>query len=385
MTDPSYDRATDADVLATYSDLAGWDTLVAAGHVAPVTTAAVDQSLAAVAAERTAESATDPLAQRGTRSARRRRLVLASGLVAAVTASALLLPTLLRAPSASAEAATLLTHAADAIHFSDPAARPGQWWRIESRGTALTGIASADKRSTDRGPSAWLVEVGRTEYVAVDGSQPSVFVDAPGRVVRRLAGPPDADRPALGTASQTWTTGLAPAAIPAGWQQPSPAWLAALPRGTAALRDRLYSDSAGQGRSRDGEAFVYVADLLRSGVVPADLRGALYRVLATVPGVEVTSSHAAIGDADGVGLGFFEAVDGTRQEIVVDPATGELVGERTVAVEVLDGIAAGTVVGSTTWSRTVVDEVPASVRSAAVDQNCTASADGGVSCQPTTK
>jgi hypothetical protein len=176
-----------------------------------------------------------------------------------------------------------------------------------------------------------------------------------------------------------------PGPVAASWQQPSPTGLASLPRDTAALRDRLYADSAGQGRSEDGEAFVYVADLLRSGVVPADLRAALYRVLATVPGVEITSSHAAIGSATGVGLGYYESTDGTRQEIVVDPSDGDLVGERSVAVKVLDGIAAGTVIGTATWTRTLVDEVPVSVRAAVVDQNCTASADGGVTCVPAGK
>jgi RNA polymerase sigma-70 factor (ECF subfamily) len=184
---------------------------------------------------------------------------------------------------------------------------------------------------------------------------------------------------------ETWTTGLAPTTVTGSWQAPSPAWLASLPRDPGALRDRLYADTAGHGRSVDGEAFVYVADLLRSGVVPADLRAALYRVLATVPGVEITSSRAAIGHATGVGLGYLEALDGTRQEIVVDPADGDLIGERYVATTALDGIPAGTVIGTTTWTRTLVDVVPASVRAAVVDQNCTASADGGVSCEPGAK
>jgi RNA polymerase sigma-70 factor (ECF subfamily) len=382
MTDPTLDLVTDHDVLAAYADLPGWDAVRASGAVPPVSVGAVDQAVAAVAAESSLDDLdVAPAAHhRG-----RRRVLVAAGLVAAMTAAVVVLPSALRAPTASAEAASLLAHAADAIHSTDPPAAPGQWWRIESHGTNLMGAAMADKTPGTAVEATWLVASSRTEYAAVDGSRPSVFVDSPSRVVRKLAGPGDVVAPPLGPTTGTWTTGLAPADVPASWQSPSPAWLAALPRDTSALRARLYADSAGQGRSVDGEAVVYIADLLRSGVVPADLRAALYRVLATIPGVEITSSQASIGDVAGVGLGYVEAVDGTRQEIVVDPSNGELIGERYVATTALDGIPAGTVIGTATWTRTLVDAVPASVRAAVVDQNCTASADGGVSCAPARK
>ncbi len=382
MTDPTLDLVTDHDVLAAYADLPGWDAVQASGAVPPVSVAAVDQAVATVGAESSVEdlgTASVPR-RRG-----RRRVLVAASLVAAVTAAVVVLPSALRAPTASAEAASLLTRAADAIHATDPVAAPGQWWRIESHGTNLMQAAGNDKSSPDPVYSSWLVDSSRTQYAAVDGSRPSVVVDSPSHLVRKLSGPASVEPPTFGTSTETWTTGLAPADVPASWQSPSPAWLASLPRDTAALRDRLYADSAGQGRSTDGEAVVYVADLLRSGVVPADLRAALFRVLATVPGVEITSSEVQLGAGTGVGLAYYEATDGTRQEIVVDPSDGELVGERYLAVEGLDGIPAGTVIGTATWSRTLVDAVPASVRAAAVDQHCTASADGGVSCVPAGK
>jgi RNA polymerase sigma-70 factor (ECF subfamily) len=381
MTDPTLDLVTDHDVLAAYADLPGWDAVRAAGAVPPVSHAAVDQAVAAVAAESSVEGldAAPVPHRRG-----RRRVLMAAGLVAAVAAAVVVLPSALRAPSASVEAASLLTKAADAIHPTDPVARPDQWWRISSAGSSLSVVTGTEDDPAGLTSSSWLVESTRTEYSSVDGQRPSVVVDSTTKVVRKLSGPSDAATPVFGE-GETWTTGLAPTTVPGSWQQPSPAWLASLPLDPAALRDRLYADTAGHGRSVDGEAFVYVADLLRSGVVPADLRAALYRVLATVPGVEITSSHATIGGATGVGLGYYEAANGTRQEIVVSPADGELVGERYVAVEATDGIPAGTVTGTTTWTRALVDEVPAAVRAAVVDQNCTASADGGVSCVPAEK
>jgi len=380
MTDPTLDLVTDHDVLAAYADLPGWDAVQAAGAVPPVSAATVDRAVAAVAADKPVEALDAETAPRR----RGHRALVAVGLMAAVTAAALVLPSVLRAPAASAEAASLLTRAADAIHAIDPVAAPTQWWRIVSHETYVTTASEPDKAGAAAPSSAWLISSSRTQYAAVEGRRPSVVVDSGSRVVRLLAGPADAARPVFGD-GETWTTGLSPSTVTGSWQQPSPAWLASLPRDPAALRDQLYADTAGHGRSVDGEAFVYVADLLRSGVVPADLRAALYRVLATVPGVEVTSSRATIGDSSGVGLGIFEATDGTRQEIVVDPANGDLIGERYVAIESRDGIPAGTVTGTTTWTRTLVDAVPASVRAAVVNQNCTASADGGVSCEPGAK
>jgi hypothetical protein len=382
MTDPTLDLVTDHDVLTAYADLPGFDAVVAAGAVPPVSVAAVDQAVAAVAAESSVEvlDAAPAVAHR----LGRRRVLVAAGLVAAVTAAVVVLPSALRAPTASASAASLLSHAADAIHATDPVASPGQWWRIESHESYLTTVTGTDEDAESLTQSSWLAESRRVQYAAADGTRPSVIIDSGSRAVRQLAGPDDAAAPLFG-AAETWTTGLAPTTVPAGWQQPSPMWLAALPRDPMALRDRLYTDTAGHGRSADGEAFVYVADLLRSGVVPADLRAALYRVLATVPGVEITSSRVQLGARTGVGLAYYEATDGTRQEIVVDPSNGELVGERYVAVEAIDGIPAGTVTGTATWTRTLVDVVPASVRAAVVDQNCTASDDGAVTCAPQTK
>jgi hypothetical protein len=373
---------TDHDVITAYADLPGWATVQASGAVPPVSAAAVDHAVAAVVAEHSVEELdAAPLAlRRG-----RRRVLVAAGLVAAVTAAVFVLPSALRAPTASAEAASLLTHAADAIHSSDPVARPDQWWKISATSLHLHVGESTGEGSVSSATSV-LTAYDYVSYVAVDGSRPTVTEVSPERLVAQISGPVDVTHnPAFLGPGGVETTGLAPNSFPPSWQQPTPSWLASLPRGTAALRDRLYADTAGLGRSADGEAVVYVADLLRSGVVPADLRAALYRVLATIPGVEITSSQARLGTTTGVGLGYHETVDGTRQEIVVDPDNGELVGERSVVIEAVGGVPAGTVLSSTTWTRTLVDQLPASLRRAVVDQNCTASADGGVACSPTVK
>ena len=124
-----------------------------------------------------------------------------------------------------------------------------------------------------------------------------------------------------------------------------------------------------------------VADVLRSGLVPAALRSSLFRVLETVPGVEVTTESVTVDGVTGVGIGRLEDVNGIRQEIVIDPSTGVVVAERQIAVRELDGIPAGTVIGQTTVSRALVDDVPAPVRAAAQREHCAVGVDAAVTCQ----
>ncbi len=380
MTEPTIQPLSDADTVTALAELDTWDELRTAGAVSTDAAPAVDRAITAVTAAIAAEPrrATAPAPTAARRDVR--RLAVAGALVAAVTAAALVLPALVRAPSASAEAAGLLTRAADSITASDPATRPGQWWRLTTTGFALSMNPNTNKDDAPATDAAWLVGRTRTTYVAVDGTRPTWFVDGPASPRRQVAGAADGDAPTLDP-GVTWTTDLAPSTTTATWQSPSPSFLAALPRDTSALRDRLYADSGSSGRSSDGEAFVYVADVLRSGLVPADLRAALYRVLATVPGVEITASDALVDGVPGVAIGRFEDVDGTRQEIVIDPRDGALVGEREIAVTELDGIAAGTVVLETRTVRTVVDEVPSDVVARATVSHCTSHDDGRVDCQ----
>ena len=324
-------------------------------------------------------AAPTPAAPRPIRSRRSTRIGLLVGATAGVAALALgvgLLPLPGSHGAASPAAADALDRAATAADITarDEAADPDQYWRIRTVGTYLASAAvESSAANSDTPPPAWLSRTTRTEYVSVDGSRPSWFVDSAPEVVEVFAG----DAPALERKGESWTTDLAPNDQPASWQTPTPAWLAELPRDTDALRDRLYADTAGHGRSHDGEVLVYVADVLRTGMVPADLRAALFRVLETVPGVEVVRRH----DDGLISIGRLESVDGERQEIVIDPATGAYAGEQSVATQGIGelGIPAGTVVEDASVTTTVVDTVPAKVRADA--RRCTTSEDGAITCQ----
>jgi hypothetical protein len=150
--------------------------------------------------------------------------------------------------------------------------------------------------------------------------------------------------------------GKQPCTEPGGWQRPNPRWLAGLPRDPQQLYDRLRADAPRNSRG-DAEVLVYAADALRSGLVPADLRAALYRALAKLPGLEITDQQANL---DGrVGIAYAMRDGNTRQEIIIDPATGEFIGERELTTRDLDGMPASTVMSYTSVTSAVVDSIGA--------------------------
>lgn len=278
----------------------------------------------------------------------RRRRALRIGAVAAASA---LVATLgfnsVSGMAASARADEILALAA--INAVDPKAEPDQWWRVETSGEYTYASKGTDPRTGETDDSACIVRKTRTDYVAVDGSRPSVFVDSPGTIVEVLRGHCELD---FSARERVWGYDTAPAEEPASWQQPTPAFLAGLPRDTNQLRARLYADSEGKGSDPDSQVHVQVIDALSSGIVPADLRAALFEVLQTVPGTQVTDQKVMDGRTV-VMIGISDPF-GTNTHIVIDADSGELVG--TAARNSLFGERSVSAI-----DRSVVDEVPADV------------------------
>jgi RNA polymerase sigma-70 factor (ECF subfamily) len=134
-----------------------------------------------------------------------------------------------------------------------------------------------------------------------------------------------------------------------------------LPRDPEELLAHIYDQTQGAGVSRDGEALVWIADVLRSGLVPADLRAALFQAATGIPGVEVVDRRANLDGRVGVAVGRDERAGGShfRQELIFDEATGQVIGERQVALEDDGtGIEAGDAYDFTSVTTTVVDSAP---------------------------
>ncbi|NHB84626.1 hypothetical protein G7085_08450 [Tessaracoccus sp. HDW20] len=193
----------------------------------------------------------------------------------------------------------MLTQAA--INAVDPPAEPGQFWLIS---TTSTGVAEYSDPDQESGECAYKT-IDLT-YVSVTGESPSWFVSSAAEVASNQQ--PCVDSSSL--RSDTFTNDIIPNQRPASWQHPSPAFLASLPRDVTQLRERLYEDSRGHGQDAHSEVFVYVADVLRSGLVPADLRSSLFGVLKSLPGIEVSEESVDAG-RDVVVLGIGDAGEPT--------------------------------------------------------------------------
>lgn len=126
------------------------------------------------------------------------------------------------------------------------------------------------------------------------------------------------------------------------------------------LYDQIRSKAEGHGHSTDAEMLVFVGDLLRETVAPPDLRAALFKVAARIPGVELVGEVTDPAGRRGTAVartsddaGYLE-----RHELIFDPDTSELLAEREVLLERVDWIDAepGTVIVYQTYLNSGVVE-----------------------------
>nr|BFF01557.1 hypothetical protein GCM10020241_32320 [Streptoalloteichus tenebrarius] len=294
-------------------------------------------------------------------------------------------------PGATASAAELLNRAADAaIKAKDQEVKPGQFrylrttaWHSTTVQVKKTG-ASGDQRSGAK-PLDWVtyLEKGVIEYwipadfhgewlmrrtwnaerkffrpedeaalrEGMGRSQPSLIE------VRRAKGGqfyrgepafkemPDGKLVPLPEGKKEDPT---PRQGDGGWADPTPEFFAKLPRDPQQLLDKIYQDSQGKGPGPDEEAFVYVRDVLRTGRVPADLRAALFRAAAKIPGMRIVDDAANLEGRKGIAVSRGDGA--TRNDLIFDPETGDVIGERGVATKAEGNVPVGAV---TSWTAIV--------------------------------
>ncbi|MFB8369949.1 hypothetical protein ACFC25_11365 [Pseudarthrobacter sp. NPDC055928] len=142
------------------------------------------------------------------------------------------------------------------------------------------------------------------------------------------------------------------------WTLMSDDELAALPRDGQALYDHFNSSYQGGSASRDENNFVRITDILRMGLIPADLRAGLYQALALIPGV-TASEQANFDGKVGVAIGRTEPLRaGQRAEMIIDPANGLVIGERTIMTYAAFGFGSNEVTGHTAIDYRIVDSAP---------------------------
>jgi hypothetical protein len=253
------------------------------------------------------------------------RAAAAAAAIAAVAAAALIVPWGGdgRLGADSAEAAQTLRHAAAEVRGLPRALEPGEYW-YERRRTAWTSSVEGNSEYTVTG-----MEV-REEWIAADGSRrwttrkvgPLQFPSARDRARWEADGRPDLVPPPSEDRTRT--------RFSIGPTKYSYRQLLALPRDPERLYAR-FRDAAVEcqcGNGVDDQTFVVAVELLRTTPLPTDLRAAILRAIALVPGIEQRPERDILG-RPGIGVAY----NGTqgRQALLFDPSTYEMLGDRSGA------------------------------------------------------
>jgi hypothetical protein len=78
----------------------------------------------------------------------------------------------------------------------------------------------------------------------------------------------------------------------------------------------------------EAETFTLIGDMLREALLPPAIRATIYELTAELPGVELLGEvQDPVGRA-GTGIAYTDRRRGTRHELIFDPATSTLLGER---------------------------------------------------------
>jgi hypothetical protein len=147
--------------------------------------------------------------------------------------------------------------------------------------------------------------------------------------------------------------------VPFGQGSLSMAEFLALPTDPARLAERIAAGASRNSRPLAYQELDLVAEALRNAPVPPALGAAIYNALGLLPGIEALGQRTdalgrrsqAVGADDGTGL---------RLELIIDPATGQLLADREVATSADTGlgIQPGEVAHEYTYvARGVVDSV----------------------------
>ena len=135
------------------------------------------------------------------------------------------------------------------------------------------------------------------------------------------------------------------------WSNPTPEFLAALPKDPKQLYEKFVASFPGG----DAAVVTGVGSLLISGRVPADIRATIYRALSLVPSLAVTADVANLDGRKGTALGVRQ--DAEFREVIVDPANGQYIGERSVMAVAEHGLQPGTVRSYSAVKTAVVDGI----------------------------
>jgi len=246
-------------------------------------------------------------------------------------------------PEGTSTAGTVNRTAAQ--YFPELHPKPGQFILIESDTMYGATVGRADGE-----PTRHLYRTHRKIYQSVDGQAPGLLlIDGlepkpwPGEEL-----PADARRSE--PSFRSWVA-------PCPGRRDDYSYLSTLPADPKRMRERFYQDDPGD-RNADEMAFDAAGELVRETYLPKAQREAVFEAIKAIPGVEEAQGVQDSAGRSGVALG--RPMSGTLHQLIFDPETRTLLGERGTVV---DAKAAGAPVGSLVahtaeLSVTVVDKLP---------------------------
>lgn len=268
------------------------------------------------------------------------------GAAAAVTVVTIVAGNLHMTAQSAEAASTLQRIAGVTITYSDPVPGPGEYLLAETHARWTSPTVDSEGKSV---PNEQLIQVYKPVDPGADwvlyrdwGNQRAATVDGHIELIRAQNGEfygPDSD------------------GAPSPWVQHD---ISSIPEGTGAeVLAHFDAQYQGGSASRDEDNFERITSLLLSGLVPADVRARLFEALALIPGVTATAGVANADGTEGVVIGRVEVLrGGMRQEIIVDPDTGLVIGDRGISTVALFGVGINDILWETAITTTVAPTAP---------------------------
>lgn len=241
----------------------------------------------------------------------RRRWAVAAGATVAAVVVAIAAPALIPGGREASAAAETLRRAARAAAVQPHVpVGPGEFVYTQTRAMwqgTYCGVAEAGSGSS---------------WSATDGTECETRFEDVDREI--WIGPDGAGRIAQTRAGERWDETFGPGEL---WFED----LAGLPTDVDQLRAVIEERASQSDNPLGYEIFVVVGDLLRETNPSPELRAALYEVAATIPGIELLGEVTDESGRPGVGVAM--SAFGVRHELIFDPATSAILGERDVQVD----------------------------------------------------
>jgi hypothetical protein len=263
--------------------------------------------------------------------------------VAAATAAAVLVLVPSRHPGGiQSAAAAVLQRAADTAASQAPVGPPGPGQYVYTKTRSLSEVDTYDVGPNHDLYFAVSVPVVREAWIAPDGSGriletdgTPTFLTSRDRSAWIAAGRPAL--PAATTSDQSFapSNGNGP-----GCEKTRTGGacgglfyldLGKLPTDVAALRTMIEDRKIEGGPPGDGETFTIIGDMLRETYAPPQVRSALYQIASELPEVRLIGNVKDPTGRPGVAVAY--PANGVLHELIFDPSTSALLGERTVIAD----------------------------------------------------